>query len=109
SEEGKGAKFWFTLPAVVEKQTEQTALPTFSPTAMPDLPTLTEANQTLLLPFLPALSERAVYYTSELENILSQIDFEQNENLSLWGNRLNEAIHNFNQELYTQLLSQIKP
>lgn len=107
SEVGKGATFLFTLPHATLKE----GLPTTQTTLKQEKETtnkfLSPQSITILQPFLPALSKLEVYYASELENILQQIDFSQTQDLQIWGEDLKNAIHNFNQEQYQSLLSQI--
>lgn len=105
---GKGAKFWFTLPNAYQKEvgaspkTQSTSTQTENKTA------LDAESKKILVDILPKFEELDVYYTSDLENLLEKIDFQQTENLEKWSEKLKNAIHNFNQELYKELIAQIR-
>jgi signal transduction histidine kinase len=99
---GKGASFIFTLPATQESIT--TASPTSTPKG--DISELTPENKAILQPYWAELSKMEVYYTTDIDKILSNIPI-NNENMKIWEAKLKTAIRNFNQELYNQLIQQI--
>jgi anti-sigma regulatory factor (Ser/Thr protein kinase) len=108
---GKGATFWFSLPVAYLKETLPAHIPPNDKT-VPEMPStpktiLSAQSMAILRPFLPELSKLEVYYVSELEEILSKINFSASEDLQIWGKELKTAIHNFNQDQYQYLLAQI--
>jgi signal transduction histidine kinase len=106
SVEGEGAEFWFELPiSNIESQSNiQSAESIINGIKSP---TLTQEDKAVLMPYLAQLKEQQVYFVSELENILRQIDFNQNERLSDWLLRLRNAIYTSNQVLYQQIINEI--
>ncbi len=108
SELKKGATFYFTLPITKEKIENSSTENQIQHNAPKQKFVLLPENQKILHTIYEDLARLEVYYTSDLEDILSKIDFEQNPNLHQWHNEVKNAIYNFNQILYTELISLIK-
>ena len=107
SEEGKGTTFWVNLPEAWE---DIHILPTLPAKEVSSLSSqlLDEESQQILKPFYESLAELAVYYVSDVQNVLAQINFEQTPSLQLWRDALTHTLENMNQTQYENLLAQIQ-
>ncbi len=99
-----GTTFWFTLP-VGEQGNEEIFLKDGITDEKPF--ELTPTEKEILNPFLSKLKELEVYESSDIEDIINQIDFSKSENLEKWKKEIDNAIYSMNKEKYTELINLI--
>ncbi|MCK5535657.1 MAG: hypothetical protein KAI79_02460, partial [Bacteroidales bacterium] len=104
SEEGKVTSFLFTLPTgkefeVVAKTEELVKSNNI---------TLTDEDKNILNPYITDLQNLLVYETSEIEEILNEINFTASASLQNWKTEIDGVLFNMNEEKYTELITSVK-
>jgi signal transduction histidine kinase len=98
---GEGAKFWFTLPEVsgMSKAVEiQVA---------PNIYQLNEEEKKQLSEVLPALRKLKIYQSTEVEDTLARLDYEENSSLAQFCQKLVNASYNGDDREFKRLLDDI--
>ncbi len=62
-----------------------------------------DKERNLLKPYLTELQKFEVYETTEIENILEHIDFENSKNIEKWENNISETLYNLDFRKYSKL------
>lgn len=99
---GQGSDFYFTVPMVVGREpVPEPAKPMdFAPCHELNL---SDKDRAILIPWLNRLEEWEVFDYSEVNDILSEID-QENDNIRTWKEHMIKALQNGNEELFNQLL-----
>ncbi len=63
-----------------------------------------EKEKNLLKPYLTELQKFEVYETTEIENILENINFENSKNIEKWKNKIAETLYNLDNKNYFKLI-----
>jgi hypothetical protein len=104
SESGIGTRFWFTLPVGKEKKQKNTAIDLKTEKSSIEKLNLSESDKEILKPFVFKLKELEVYESTDVENILKQIDKDNNRNVQNWKEEIENAVYTMNEEKYKELL-----
>lgn len=101
SDEGKGARFWFTLPdATISQEHIEIQLKTVSDV-------LTDSEMMRIKEVLNDLREFKVYQSTEIENLLGTLEAKEGTGLYHLCEQLINAAYNGDEEIYQEILSKI--
>lgn len=105
---GKGAEFWFSLEITKMANDTQNTDNQIITNSIQSKRILSQEAQQILQPFLPRFEQLEVYFSSELNQILDTINFNQNPSLKNWEKNMRQAIFTMNDAQYKQLLAELK-
>lgn len=100
SKVGEGAKFWFTLPVVSSQ-----SMPT-EPTIVKE-ESLSQEEEEQIKSVLPKLKELKVYQSTEIEDILRQLNAPEDGALRRLADRIINAAFNGDENTYQDLLNDL--
>ena len=103
SEIGKGTTFYFSLPLGNEASLSKT---TQTKQLIHKKLELTEADKIILNPYICELQNLMVYEISKIKEIISKIEVENNEMLTIWKKELENAVFSINEKKYNNLINQ---
>lgn len=101
---GKGATFWFTLP-MADANLNSLKIPI--PKTIPDKSAfhLSEDEKAALLPYCNHLKNLSIYQISDVKKIVHGIDHKDSENIQNWKSGLLNAIADYNETKYHELIN----
>ncbi|OJJ20451.1 hypothetical protein BKI52_18505 [marine bacterium AO1-C] len=104
---GKGTTFWLTLPkativlpTTIDNNSTNLIIESFTL----EQPTLSVEEQTMLQPYLNQLKQHSVYHTTQVTNILEQMDVEHCPQLQAWKDTLEQVVFTLDQARYEELI-----
>jgi len=108
SQLGKGSTFWFTVPICDVGAQIQDVL-TMGKHKLPDsdIWALSQSEKIEVQPFLSQLQNLMVYETTNIDQILKQIDADDKPNLLRWKIEMEDAVFTMKEEKYINLLTMI--
>ncbi len=107
SEVEQGTTFFPTLPR--EMQSSQTTAHTQarSIAEVKQALVLSQSDKDLLAPFVVQLKDLKAYETTDVEDIMAQIETEDNESAQKWKAAIEDTLYAINEEKYAELLTLI--
>ncbi|GAB5527333.1 MAG: hypothetical protein Roseis2KO_52050 [Roseivirga sp.] len=102
SQEGAGAKFWFTLPGVSGEVRGKEIL------VATDSYKLTDEDKKKVRELVPALRKLKLYQSTEIENVLARLNAEDGSELSVFCQKLVNASYNGDEAGFESLLGEVE-